>query len=375
MKQQFVQGNEACVLGALAAGAKFFAGYPITPASEIAELCSTEMPKNGGFFAQMEDELASIAATIGASLGGLRSFTATSGPGMSLMQENIGFAIMAEVPCVIINVQRFGPSTGVATQPSQGDIMQARWGTHGDHTTIALSPASVQECYDLTIQAFYLAERFSTPVILLCDSAIGHLREKISVHEEGELDFPPRCKSEVEPEAYLPYKPNDKGIPTLVPYGDKHILRVTSLPHNEKGYSISKPEAVKTLTDRLETKIVHYQEDLPSAKYYGPEHPEDVVISLGISSRAAREAVHTLNSEHLKVGMLDLKTIWPFPETVIKKYCSQATRVFVVEMNRGQITGEVEKVLKHSEVIPVLRADTQIITPQQITDKLKEVLK
>ncbi len=375
MRQIFVQGNEACGLGAIAAGAKFFAGYPITPASELAEFCSKEMPKVGGYYFQMEDELASIAAVIGASLGGLRSFTATSGPGMSLMQENLGFAILAEVPCVIINVQRFGPSTGVATRPGQADIMQARWGTHGDHTIIALAPASVQECYDLTIEAFNLAERFSTPVILLSDGALAHLREKISVYDDGELEITPRSAPEIEPEKYLPYRPNEKGVPHLSPYGNRHILRVTSLIHDEKGYSTANPTTARCQLERLETKITGYQEELPQAKCYGSKNPDAVVISFGISARAARQAVHFLNNDNFEIGMMDLKTIWPFPEKNIQEYCSQAEKVFVVEMNRGQLTGEVERILPGLEVIPVLRADTQVISPQEIIEKIKEVLR
>jgi len=375
MKETFVQGNEACVLGAIDAGARFFAGYPICPATEIAEYCSHELPKHAGVFVQMEDELASIAAVVGASLGGMKAFTATSGPGMSLMQENIGFAVMAEVPCVIIDVQRYGLSTGVATKTSQGDIMQARWGTHGDHTIIALTPSTVQECYDLTIEAFNLAERFSTPVLLLTDAAMAHLREKISIPETRDLKIIPRTKPEIAPKDYLPYRAGDKKVPHLSAYGGEHILRVTSLVHDERGYSSGNPEVSRSLLERLETKITDHLDELPQPKYYGHEDAEALVISFGTSARAAREAVKTLDLKHqIKCGMLDLKTMWPFPGEKIKEYCAKASFVFVAEMNRGQVSGEVEKYVKEARVIPVLRNDTEIITPQEIIQKIREVL-
>ena len=376
MTEKFLLGNEACVLGALDAGAKFFAGYPICPASEIAEMCSEVMPEAGGVFLQMEDEIASIAAVIGASLGGMKSFTATSGPGMSLMMENLGVAIIGEVPCVIVDVQRFGPSTGVATKTSQGDMMQARWGTHGDHTIIALAPATVQECYDLMIEAFNLAERFSSPVLFMMDATLGHLREKIVLRQGEQLKVIPRTKPSIPPEDYLPYKPNDKLVPNLSAYGDEHILRVTSLIHNEQGYSTGNPKISLALVERLEKKITDYQEELPKAKYYGPEQPETVVISYGTSARAARAAVKSLNDSGLtNIGMLDLKTIWPFPEKTIKTICQGASTVFVAEMNKGQIVREVDRIVKTSEVIPILRYDTNIITPHDIATKIREVLK
>lgn len=375
MKEKFLQGNEACVLGALDAGAKFFAGYPICPATEIAEMCAEVMPEAGGIFLQMEDEIASIAATIGASLGGMKSFTATSGPGMSLMQENIGVAIIGEVPCVIVDVQRFGPSTGVATKTSQGDMMQARWGTHGDHTIIALAPATVQECYDMMIEAFNLAERFSTPVLFLIDATLGHLREKFVLRQGDQLKVIPRTKPDVSPEDYLPYKPNDKQVPHLSAYGDEHILRVTSLVHNEQGYSSGNPKISLALVERLEKKITDFQDELPKAKYYGPEKPETVVISYGTSARAARAAVKVLNNTGLTdIGMLDLKTVWPFPEKTIKETCTGASTVFVAEMNKGQVVREVDRILKKPEVIPILRYDTNIITPHDIETKIREVV-
>ncbi|MDO9573788.1 MAG: 2-oxoacid:acceptor oxidoreductase subunit alpha, partial [Candidatus Contubernalis sp.] len=364
MKKIFVQGNTACALGAFTAGARFFAGYPISPASELAEYCSWELPKLGGIYLQMEDEIASIAAVIGASLGGMKAFTATSGPGMSLMQENIGYASMAEVPCVIVNVQRFGLSTGVATSPGQSDIMQARWGRHGDQTIIALTPATVQECFDLTVEAFNLAERFSSPVIVLYDACIAHLRERINVFVPEELKIIERTKPDVSPEHYRPDQPDKRGVPTLSQYGSQHILKTTGLVHTETGHPSSKKEVCASLVDRLEWKIMNYVEELPPPKYFGVEGAETVLISFGISSRAAREAVHRANLEGFSVGLIQLQTVWPFPEAAIVEHCSQAMRVIVVEMNRGQVTGEVKKIIsKPVEVHHLLRTDSNIFYP------------
>ncbi len=376
MKKMFVQGNTACALGAFMAGARFFAGYPISPASELAEYCSEELPKLGGIYLQMEDEIASIAAVIGASLGGMKAFTATSGPGMSLMQENIGYASMAEVPCVIFNVQRFGLSTGVATSPGQSDIMQARWGRHGDQTIIALTPASVQECFDLTVEAFNLAERFSSPVIVLSDACIAHLRERINIFEPEELKIIERRKPDVSPKDYRPYLPDKRGVPTLSHYGGKHILKTTGLVHTETGHPSSKTEVCASLMDRLEMKIEEYQDELPPPKYYGIKDAETVLISFGISSRAAREAVHRANLAGFSVGLIQLQTVWPFPEAVIAEYCSKALRIIVVEMNRGQITREVERIIsKPVEVHPLLRTDSNIFYPEEVLEKIKGVQK
>ncbi len=376
MTTTFVKGNEACVLGAMDAGARFFAGYPITPASEIAEMCSEELPKHGGMFVQMEDEIGSIAAVIGASLGGMKAFTATSGPGMSLMAENLGVAIVAEVPCVIVDVQRYGVSTGVATRPSQGDIMQARWGTHGDHTIIAIAPSTVQECYDMMYEAFSIAQRFSAPVLFMMDGSLARLREKIVRNQQRDLKPEElfRQKPGAAPEDYLPYKPNEKMVPELSSYGGEHILRVTSLMHTERGYTTAKPELCLALADRLEHKITHYQEELPGAKYYGPEQPETVVISYGSTSRTARAALQSLNKDGNNVGVLDLKTIWPFPEKLVQETCATAKTVFVAEMNKGQLVREVERVLKEPTVIPILRYDTKAMLPQEIENPIREVL-
>ncbi len=373
MSKFFVEGNVASALGAIKAGARFFAGYPISPASELAEYCSQEMPKVGGIYMQMEDEIASMAAVIGASLGGMKAFTATSGPGMSLMQENIGYASMVEAPCVIINVQRFGLSTGVATSPGQSDIMQARWGRHGDQSIIALTPSSVQGCFDLTAEAFNLAERFSSPVMVLFEASIAHLRERINILESEELHLIERKKPDVSPEDYKPYKPDERGVPRLSYYGSEHILKTTGLVHTETGNISSDARVCAALVERLERKIEDYQDELPPPKYYGTKDAETVLVSFGISSRAAREAVYRANLAGISAGLIELQTVWPFPEKAIAQYLSKALRVIVVEMNRGQVTREIERVVSRNLVDPLLRTDTNIFYPHDILDKIKEV--
>jgi 2-oxoglutarate/2-oxoacid ferredoxin oxidoreductase subunit alpha len=374
MEKMFVQGNTACALGAINAGARFFAGYPISPASELAEYCSQEMPRLGGIYLQMEDEIGSIAAVIGASLGGMKAFTATSGPGFSLMQENIGYASMAEVPCVIINVQRFGLSTGVATQPGQSDIMQARWGRHGDQTIIALTPSSVQESFDLTVAAFNLAERFSSPVIVLSDAVIAHLRERIDVFEHEELTLIERKKPDLPPEHYRPYRPDARGVPVLSHYGSEHILKTTGLVHTESGNSSNNPAVCAALMDRLEKKIIDYQDELPLPKYYGMKDAEIVLVSFGIAARAAREAVRRANAAGMSTGLIQLQTVWPFPEAAIVEHCSGALQVIVVEMNRGQVSREVERVMAgKGDVHALLRTDTNVFYPQEVLAKINEV--
>ncbi|NLJ84762.1 MAG: 2-oxoacid:acceptor oxidoreductase subunit alpha, partial [Halanaerobiaceae bacterium] len=319
---RFVQGNEACAQAGILAGARFFAGYPITPASEIAEISSVLLPQRGGIYLQMEDEIASIAAVIGASLAGMKAFTATSGPGLSLMQENIGFAIMAEVPCVIINAQRFGPSTGVATKPSQSDIMACRWGTSGDHSIIVLAPASVQECFDLTIEAFNLAETLRTPVILLTDAILAHLSEKIIIPDEKDLNIINRKKPDKPAQKYRPYAPGPDGVPVLSAFGDEHILRVTGLVHDFDGYSTASPQIANELIQRLHNKIENAIDIMPQPKIYGSNNPDVLVISFGISARASRLAVNQANKQGMATRFIQLTTIWPFPEKIIQEECS-----------------------------------------------------
>ncbi|MHB1126677.1 MAG: 2-oxoacid:acceptor oxidoreductase subunit alpha [Bacillota bacterium] len=372
---EFIQGNDACALGAVHAGARFFAGYPICPASEIVELCAEILPGFGGIFVQMEDEIASIAAVIGASLAGTKSFTATSGPGFSLMQENIGLAMIAEVACVIINVQRFGPSTGIATSPAQGDLMQARWGTHGDHSAIVLAPASVQECFDLTVEAFNASERFRTPVILLTDAALSHLREKVVIPPAEEISTIKRQMPPVPVKDYLPYRPGPDGVPHLSDFGDQHILRVTGLVHDERGFSSGKPDIARALTRRLVNKIEDYTHELPSPLYYGEEEEPDILmVAYGTSARAARQVLNRSKSPDISIGLLQLRTVWPFPAEAIRKHLGRARAVLVPEMSMGQLVLEVERVCKEIKVFGVNCYDTSVIEPEQIEKAIREVI-
>lgn len=372
---RFLQGNEACALAGITAGAGFFAGYPISPASEIAELSSLLLPQRGGIYLQMEDEIAGIAAVIGASLGGMKAFTATSGPGLSLMQENIGFAVMAEVPCVIINVQRFGPSTGVATQPGQADVMAARWGTHGDHGIVVLAPTSIQECFDLTIEAFNLAETLRTPVILLTDATLAHLREKVITRTDKELTIKSRKKPQNTGTEYHPYAPGPGDVPVLPDFGDEHILRVTGLVHDQDGYSTPKPAISGNLVQRLQRKIEGAAGIMPQPRYFGSDDPEIVIISFGISARSSREAVNRANKKGLKARLMQLPTIWPFPEKAVREACSGARGVLVVEMNSGQLCREVRACgIPREKVRGVNRADTAVITPGEVLGAIEGVM-
>jgi len=375
--RQLVQGNEACALGAIAAGARFFAGYPITPSSEVAEVCAHKLPEYNGIYIQMEDELASMAAIVGASLSGMKSFTATSGPGFSLMQENLGVAIAQEVPCVIINVQRMGPSTGLATKPAQGDVMQARYGTHGDHAIIALSPASVEECYTLTIEAFNLAEKYRTPVILLSDEVVGHMTETFDIPSLDTLEIINRKTPQGDPEQFLPYAHAEDGIPPMAKYGDKYIMRATSSAHDESGRSNSDPANNDKLVRRLYDKICTNLEDIVRTEIFGPVDADYTIIAYGGVSRAAMQTVTDANAAGVKVNLLRLITIWPFAEKEVKDVLSRTKGVIVPELNMGQILLEVERmnVGFNTPIHPISRLDGKLITPSQILDVIKEVAK
>jgi 2-oxoglutarate ferredoxin oxidoreductase subunit alpha len=328
-----MQGDEACAEGAIAAGCRFFAGYPITPATEIAETLSHRLPQVGGKFIQMEDELASIAAVIGASVGGAKAMTATSGPGFSLMQENIGYAAMTEVPCVIVDVQRLGPSTGRPTSPSQGDVMQARWGTHGDHPIIALCPSSVSEAFDLTVQAFNFAERYRTPVILLMDELIGHMRERIELPTAATLDLEQRSDTRVPPEWYKPFENFPEGpnvnVPPLIPFGEGYRYHLTGLHHDERGYPTNRPDEIQPWLDRIFRKIERALSDILLYEADGIENADTLVIAYGGAARVARHAVKRARERRRRVGFLRLKTIWPFPEEVVEHAASRLHHVVV----------------------------------------------
>jgi len=361
------QGNVACAEAALAAGCRFFAGYPITPSTEIAEVLARRLPMVGGNFIQMEDEIAAMGATIGASLGGVKAMTATSGPGFSLKQENIGFAVMAEVPCVIVNVQRGGPSTGLPTHGAQGEVMQSRWGTHGDHPIIVLSPCSVGETYDMTVRAFNLAEKYRTPVILLSDELVGHLTEKVEVPPIEQLGIENRKKPSVSPEEYLPYELDETDIPAMANFGDGYRYHVTGLAHDETGFPTNNPEKIQVQLERLNRKIDRYRDDIVDIETYYTEDAEILVISFGSTARSARRAVINAREKGIKAGLLRLKTIWPFPEREIEEISGSVQKIIVAEMNLGQIAHEVEWATRRSKpVVRVNKINGEPITPNEI---------
>lgn len=372
-----MQGNEACAEGAIAAGANFFAGYPITPATEIAEVMSARMPAIGGKFLQMEDELACMGAVVGASLCGAKAMTASSGPGFTLLQENIGYAVMAEVPCVIACVQRGGPSTGLATLPGQADVMQARWGTHGDHPIIALSPSSVQEMFYMTVDCFNLAEKYRTPVILLTDAIIGHLREKVELPEYDTVQRVDRAKPECAPDSYLPYAPQENGVPLMANMGDGYRHYITGCVHNEQGLPmLQHPDIASKLINRLHEKIENNLEDILRWEAVDTEDADVVVVAYGCTARSARQAVQEGRKQGIKVGYFRPITVWPFPEKPFLEAVKNAKSIVVPEMNRGQYVGEVMKVLYHGEqqkkVIPVNEMGSIMIHPDRIADAIRE---
>jgi len=373
-KQVLLQGNEACVKGALMAGCRFYAGYPITPATEIMEIMAREMPKAGGTFIQMEDEIASLGAVIGASLAGVKSMTATSGPGFSLMQEHIGFACMAEVPCVVVDVMRAGPSTGLPTQPSQGDVMQARWGTHGDHPIIALAPSSVYECLELTVQSFNLSERYRIPVIMLVDETVAHMREGMLPPSRGEIEIEDRPRPTVPPEWYLPYGDPGTGVPPMSAFGDGYRYHATGLYHDVRGYPTVRVDEVEPLIQRLFSKI---SRDFDRLQWFDSFYTEDaliMVIAYGCVARAALRAVKEGREKGLKVGLIKLKIIWPFMRRTITKILESSPKVLVPEMNIGQISREVKRVNQSEcEVLTLNKVDGTLITPAEILAKLEEV--
>lgn len=312
-QSRLLQGNEAASLGALAAGCNFFAGYPITPASEITEYMSREMPVRGNPFIQMEDEIASIGACVGASLAGRKAMTATSGPGFSLMQENLGYAMIAEIPLVVVNVMRGGPSTGLPTNVAQGDVQQARWGTHGDHPAVVFCPSSVSECFELMVMAFNTAERFRTPVIFLADETVAHLREKVVLPAEGDLEVIDRRRPAVPPDWYVPYKTDGSLIPRLADLGEGYRYHVTGLVHDERGFPTRRADEVEPFYARLFGKISRHFDDLMLTKQYSLDDAEIVLISYGCTARSCRAAVRLGRERGIKLGLLQLLTLWPFP--------------------------------------------------------------
>ncbi|SDF87713.1 2-oxoacid:acceptor oxidoreductase subunit alpha [Sporolituus thermophilus] len=368
-KVLLLQGNQACAEGAIAAGVKFFAGYPITPSTEIAEVMAKRLPEVGGKFIQMEDEIASMGAIIGASLTGKKVLTATSGPGFSLKQELIGYAAIAEVPLVIANVQRVGPSTGQPTAPAQGDMMQARWGTHGDHPIIALTPASVPECFSLTIKAYELSEKYRTPVIMLLDEIVGHMRERIELPDYSTITPPVRKKPTVPPAEYKPYQPDEDLVPPMADFGTGYHWHVTGLVHDETGFPNGSAAATKKLIKRLHDKIEQNLDDIILYEEYMLDDAEIAIVTYGGTARTAYAAIEKAREQGIKVGMLRLITIWPFPEKAIANLAAKVRAIVVPELNYGQIVGEVKKAVEGKTTVKGLaKYDSEPISPQELLD-------
>ncbi|MBS7616584.1 2-oxoacid:acceptor oxidoreductase subunit alpha [Candidatus Bathyarchaeota archaeon] len=368
----FMSGDIACAEGAIAAGCRFFAGYPITPATEIAEHIASRMPKIGGVYIQMEDEIASIAAVIGASYAGLKAMTATSGPGFSLMQENIGLAAMTEAPCVIVDVMRGGPSTGQPTLPGQQDVMQAKWGSHGDYEIIALSPCSVQEMFDLTIEAFNLSETYRVPAFVMADEVVAHMWEKLVIPPAEEIKIVNRKRANMPPEKYLPFMPDDDLVPPMACFGEGYRFHATGLTHNEYGYPRTQSSEVQTkLVQRLCEKIRKNADKIVRAEENMLEDAEVVVVAYGIVARAALSAVKKAREKGIKAGLLRPITLWPFPEKTLAKAAENAETIIVPEMNCGQLVREVERITKSSRVFHLAKLGEEPHSPMEIFDFIR----
>jgi len=373
-KKVLLQGNEAIVAGALAAGCRFFAGYPITPASEISEILSVKLPELGGTFIQMEDEIASMGAVVGASLAGTKSMTATSGPGFSLIQENLGYACITETPCVIVDVMRGGPSTGLATNPSQGDVQMARWGTHGDHPIIVLAVSSVADCFSITVKAFNLSEKYRTPVIILSDEVVAHTRESVVLPEDEQIRVFDRVRPDVPPEWYKPYADNNRGVPDMASFGDGYRHHVTGLVHDEKGYPTQDPQEIDQFLRRIHSKISKGFNEIQVVKTFLMEDAEIFVIAYGSVARSALRAVRDARKAGIKAGLLQLVTLFPFPRKSVDTYLRQCRVAVVPEMNLGQMCREVARVNQSEcRIVKHNKIDGQLITPDEILKHLTTV--
>ncbi|WP_206808635.1 2-oxoacid:acceptor oxidoreductase subunit alpha [Paradesulfitobacterium ferrireducens] len=371
---RLMQGNEACVQAALDAGVRFFGGYPITPSTEIAEGMAEKLPALGGKFIQMEDEIASIASIIGASLAGVKSMTATSGPGFSLMQENLGYACMTEVPCVIVNVQRGGPSTGRPTAPAQGDVMQARWGTHGDHPAIVLSPWSAQETYTLTVKAVNLSERFRTPVILLMDEVVAHLREGVRMPDPRQLKLIERPRPQGGRENYRPFGGALDEVPAVADFGMGYRCNVTGLVHDDVGHPSGSPQVTNDLIRRLSGKVEAHRDEIIDYELTQTGDADMVIFAYGSTARTSLRALKLARAQGLKVGMIRPTTLWPFPEKAIEEVAERGIPILVPEMNLGQLVLEVERIAKgRSLVQPLSRVDGELFNPDEILEAVKEL--
>jgi 2-oxoglutarate/2-oxoacid ferredoxin oxidoreductase subunit alpha len=372
--EHYITGDEACAEGALAAGCMFFGGYPITPATEIAEHMSACLPEIGGTFIQMEDEIAAMASIIGASWAGVKSMTSTSGPGFSLMMENIGLAVCTETPCVVVNVQRAGPSTGLPTMGAQGDMMQARWGSHGHYEIIALAPSSAQEIFSQTITAFNLSEKYRVPVLIMTDEVIGHMSEKVVIPEAKEIKTISRVKPKGRKDRFKLFQPGENGVAPMPSAGDGYKIHVTGLTHDEKGYPVMTVEAQAEMMERIVNKIRNNRDDIIMTESHFLDDAEIILVSYGISARTSLAAMHYAREAGLKVGFLKLLTIWPFAEEKIRALAKKARAFITVEINYGQIHLEVMRsAAGMAECHLVGHAGGTVITPEQVVSKIKEV--
>jgi 2-oxoglutarate ferredoxin oxidoreductase subunit alpha len=373
-KKRLLQGNEAIVEGALAARCGFFAGYPITPASEICEILSVKLPQIGGTFIQMEDEIASMGAVIGASLAGVKSMTATSGPGFSLMQENLGYACIAEVPCVVVNVMRGGPGTGLPTNPAQGDVMQARWGTHGDHPIIVLAVSTVRDCFDITVKAFNLSEKFRVPVIILSDEIVAHTRETVLLPARDDVEVVDRSRPSMPPEWYIPYEDMHRGVPPMAAFGDGYRYHVTGLVHDVRGFPTQRPDEIEGFMNRIFRKITLGFDEIQMTTPFMLDDADVIVIAYGSVARSARRAVLNARERGIKAGMLQLVTLFPFPRRALEQILRHGRIVLVPEMNMGQISREVKRVNPDGCPVEKLsKMNGQFITPQEIYESLMRI--
>ncbi|MBI5342515.1 MAG: 2-oxoacid:acceptor oxidoreductase subunit alpha [Deltaproteobacteria bacterium] len=371
---KLLQGNEACAEGALYAGCTFFAGYPITPSTEVAEYMSRRLPQIGGAFLQMEDEIAAMAAVIGGSLAGAKTLTATSGPGFSLKQENLGFGMLCEVPCVVIDVMRGGPSTGVPTGPSQSDIMQCRWGTHGDHPVICLTPGYVQEIFSETVRAFNLAEKYRTPVIVAFDEIVGHMREKIEIPDKGVIPIENRRRPTCSPAEYKPFDETKGDVPPVADFFSGYRQHITGLNHASDGFPVNASPRIHTDELRLMRKVEANKKDIIRYEEYLLEDAEVAVFAYGVSGRSGKNAVEQARAAGIKAGLFRPLTIWPFPEEEVAALAARVKAIVVPELSLGQIIYEVERCAKGKcKVVGIYRVDGDPINPTQILDKIKEV--
>lgn len=373
-KVAFWQGNQALAMGAIAAGCKFFGGYPITPSTEIAEIMAEELPKIDGRFIQMEDEISAIASVIGASIAGSKSLTATSGPGFSLKQENLGLAYEAEIPIVVVDVMRGGPSTGLPTKAAQQDVMQARWGTHGDHGTIAYAPSSVEECYSLAIEAFNSAERYRQPVLIMSDAEIGHMREKIEIPEPGSFKIVNRKLPSVEPDKFVPYlaDPEDD-IPAMASFGDGYRWHVTGLTHNDWGFPTNNGEEIDKKMRRLMRKIDRFRDDIVKYDTLFAEDAEVLVVSYGSVARSSTRAVKDARARNIKAGHFRPITLWPFPDKELEKIARKVKTIIVPELNCGQLVQEVERAVHgKAKVVSATLVNGDLFHPNEILEKITQ---